>query len=360
MKAGNLKVVVLFIILVALTLGCAQNSGKSGKSEIPVSPSVKLNASYILKKMNEKCDSLRSYSMTVIRKVGRDENSTKVYQLYYYVFEKPNKTYLRDIKNGVLMVSNGKTIWVYNRQHNEVKVLDVNALTRGAREEYEMGLLKAFVNTFSRNYNSTYAGVVKENGRSFYLLNLKPHKRFTGGGNVSVYVSPDTWLPEKIVYRGYTMFGPIVTVTLIENVTLNPKVNESMFTFTVPSGAKVIYGTRSYTNVSEAQKHVNFTILVPKYAAGMKLDKILVSPENTVTLFYRNDSNSFIVLETPGNMTFRPLAERVKINGVTVQKGKTISGGHYFEFAKNGVTIYILSDNLNTSVLFEITRSMLE
>ena len=335
-----MKKSVIILAFIVLFCCCAQHG---------------LSAKEIAEKMKEKYAKVHDYSADVfysIRVGGKTVNFTM-----RYVFERPNKVYVYNERTGNVIVSNGKVMWEYIRSANKVYVYNVT-------NESEMDRLGAIVESVLNGYDVKVKGTADFEGRKCYVLELKP-KTNLPVQNVEVWVDTNYWLPVKLSFETDTPFGRTLTVVEYRNLTVNKGVNESLFKFKVPEGAEVVKeetgGMEKYESFEEAQKHVNFTLLRPKYTAGFELEEVGVMNFNgtqLVTARYTNGTCAFTITEMPGKKCVEG-GKRIEIGNVTVYERKTMFGENVLEFVKNGVRVDIISGCLNVTALEKIAGSMI-
>ena len=331
-----------FIVLILLVLfGCCTQHGMS--------------ANEIIKNMKEKYAKIHNYSADIFYSIkvgGRTVNFT-----VKYVFEKPNKVYMYNKRTGNVIVSNGRVMWEYVKSLNKVYVYNVT-------NESNVDRIGAIIDSILKNYDVKLKGTSDFYGMKCYVLELTPRSNLPVR-KVDMWVDEKYWMPVKMVFVASTPFGETSTLVEYRNLTINKGVNESLFEFKIPAGAEVVTpgtGTlKKYDSFEEAQKHVNFTLIEPKYTAGLKLEEIGVMMFNgtqVVTARYSNGSCTFTITEMPKGFIVKR-GKVLKIGNVTVYEWKTMFGENVLEFVKSGVKVDVMSGCLNTTVLERIVRSMI-
>lgn len=336
-------VFLAMLFAVALTLGCAQQ---------------KMNAKDVVNRMAEKYESVKNYRADIFYqvKIGTKSMNTTM----NYVYERPDKLYISNKKLGQIVVSNGKTVWLYNSRDNSVRVINFSELNSKERETFEKGMLKTIIDDTIKS-NVTYAGTDTFEGRKCYVVKLNPENQT--GVTVKVWIDSGYLLPVKVYSSSKTLFGNMVTTIEFRNLSVNTKINDNMFNFTPPEGARIEKGASNtpsiYKNVSDAQKHVNFTIISPRYTANLKLRGVVVlNSTGTVVLEYTNGTCTMSVIESAGKMVENPHAKNVTINGRKVEEYRSITGGYVFSFTENGINIRVVSSCLSRSELIKVVGSM--
>lgn len=163
------------------------------------------------------------------------------------------------------LVSNGSVMWSYDKINNKVMVLESNFSNR---EPIKLDYTEIIKNLLER-YDVQLLGEEKVSGRDCYVLNLKP--KGDESNVTKMWVDKEFWFPVKMEYK----FGEFSMFIEYKNLSFNTGIDDTFFEFKPPEGAEVekmqITLPKYYDSVEEAQKHVNFTILVPSYAAGYEL-----------------------------------------------------------------------------------------
>ena len=342
------------ILLSALLLGCAQQE--------------KLNATVIADKMIKKSDEIKDYKTDLFYQImlgSKSENMTML-----YIYKKPDKAYIYNKKLDQIIISNGKTMWTYDKKNNIVYIMSVSKLSEEKRKSLREGLYKSIIENALKNYNLTYFGTTTLDGRKCYVIKLTPKNETKMPVEMKMWIDAEYWLPVKVYSTAKSIFGNITTVVEYRNLSINTGVNDSIFNFTPPKGVKVVYEnestsvkptTETYKSFEEAQKHVNFTLVVPSYTAGLKLEKItLINSTNQVVMIdYSNSTCRMIISERLGKLIPSPYTKNTTIDGKKVLEWRTFMGGYGYEFVKNGVIVAVLSDHLSKAELKKVVESML-
>ncbi len=344
MKKYAIILAVLFVV--ALTLGCAQQGAQ------------KMNAKDIVNRMVEKYESVKNYRADVLYQViiGTKSMNTTM----NYIYEKPDKLYIHNEKLGQIVVSNGKTIWLYSSRDNSVRVVSFSDLNSKEKESFEKGMLRTIIDDTVKN-NVTYLGTDTFEGRKCYVVKFNPENKKEV--TVKVWVDSEYWLPVKVYSSSKTLFGNMITAIEFRNLSVNTKINETMFNFTPPEGTRIERGgsntPSTYENVSDAQKTVNFTIISPRYTANLNLkDVVVLNSTGTVVLEYANGTCTMTVIESTGRIFENPRAKNVMINGKKVEEYRSITGGYVLSFNENGVSVRVVSSCLTRGELIKVVESM--
>ena len=307
---------VLFVLLLlgVLVLGCTQMSPKD-----------------IAKKMQEKYEAIKDMKGTMV--ITMNIGGKKVVETIRFAMKKPNK-YWSD-SDTVMMVSNGTMMWIYDKKRNEVTVMKLPKVK--PKFDYEK-----FIESILKSNEVKLLGVEKVNGRECYVIEVIPKNKSVFIEKEKMWVDKEFWYPIKIEI--FTKAG--TSVLEYKDIEFNTGVPDSLFEFKPPKGAKVVKSfTSSNLTIEEAQKMVNFTILVPKYTAGFKFDGARVMKfggKETVILYYKKDGNMLDVFETTGVCKPLPNATVINVNG-TKMEFKEAFGSGILKFCKGNVVITIVA-----------------
>lgn len=137
--------VMVCLLLTALLLGCTQ-----------------LTAEQIAEKMREKYNSIKDMKGVMVVTTNLDKQN----QTINFEMKKPNKWRSEDER--VLTISNGKMMWIYDKQKNEVTKL---ALPEIKQLEFDYGKI---VKDMVEKYNVRLVGEEKVSDRDCYVVELRP------------------------------------------------------------------------------------------------------------------------------------------------------------------------------------------
>ena len=190
--------------------------------------SQKETISYILKKLERERKKIETGSFDFQQKILIKATLEEKLITGSIKFKVPNKLYAEYIQPySQIIVSNGKKVWFYLPDYNQVSIQSVGRL------EELMGLNLGLFFWASRigeleNYRKE---VVEESEN--YKIKLVPE---TGNGvEIILTISKQDWLPvETEVSDSYT-----VVSTRLENIIKNPEVNNEIFEFKIPLEAQV-------------------------------------------------------------------------------------------------------------------------
>jgi len=190
--------------------------------------SQKETISYILKKLERERKKIETGSFDFQQKILIKATLEEKLITGSIKFKVPNKLYAEYIQPyPQIIVSNGKKVWFYLPEYNQVSIQSVGRL------EELMGLNLGLFFWASRiGELENYRKEVVEEGEN-YKIKLVPE---TGNGvEIILIISKQDWLPvETEVSNSYT-----VVSTRLENIIKNPEVNNEIFEFKIPPEAQV-------------------------------------------------------------------------------------------------------------------------
>ncbi|MDR7667292.1 outer membrane lipoprotein-sorting protein [Methanosarcina sp. Z-7115] len=205
--------------------------------------------------------------------------------------KKPNKFMSEDKKRGIIKVSNGEVMWVYDVKKGEA--------TRTSLEGYgDLLDYGSFIKELLEDTNATLLGEEKLSGTSCYVIEETPKKDMYLTGQ-KIWIDKKYWIPVRIeIY--FEGFNSSVEYT---NVSFNTGISDDEFEFSPPAGVKIIEPeTKLSNNVSmeDAQNNMNFTILNP-YTAGYEFNGATVSKSGdmeSVSLVYTKGRERMAITQT--------------------------------------------------------------
>lgn len=190
--------------------------------------SQKETISYILKKLERERKKIETGSFDFQQKILIKATLEEKLITGSIKFKAPDKLYAEYIQPyPQIIVSNGKKVWFYLPEYNQVSIQSVGRL------EELMGLNLGLFFWASRiGELENYRKEVVEEGEN-YKIKLVPE---TGNGvEIILTISKQDWLPvETEVSNSYT-----VVSTRLENIIKNPEVNNEIFEFKIPAEAQV-------------------------------------------------------------------------------------------------------------------------
>ncbi len=199
-------VLVLAVLLAGFVLGCTQ-----------------MNAKEIAKKVEEKYDAIKDMKGTMV--ITTNFNGKKEVEVIKFAMKKPDKFW--EESGNYTMVSNGKTMWIYDKSQNEV--IKVNALKK---PKFDYGEI---IENLLKNNDVKLLGTEKISGRDCYVIEVIP-KNKTFYVRQKFWIDKEYWYPLKVEIN-YGMFNTIIEY---RDVKFNTGIPDSFFEFKPPAGARVI------------------------------------------------------------------------------------------------------------------------
>lgn len=179
----------------------------------------------VIKNLREKFSTIQDFKSSFKQTTNGSFSESGLSLSGNFSYQKKNK-FKVGLKN-VELISNGKTIWNYDKRLNRVvinKSDEANAFLN----------LDDIINTYPEQ---CAAELVKETGSdNFFVLKLTPKKNNLEFESAVIWIDKN-YILNKIMFRDLTDSEYIVELT---NIKLNQNLPEGEFTFVVPEGCKVI------------------------------------------------------------------------------------------------------------------------
>lgn len=279
-------ILVLAVFISGLMLGCTQ-----------------MSAEEIAKKVEEKYNTIKDMKGTMV--IITDFHGKKKVEEIEFAMKKPGKFWQEG--NNYTIVSNGKTMWIYDKSRNEV----IKVSLPEKRPKFDYGEI---VKDLLKRNEVKLLGSDKVDGRDCYVIEVIP-KNKTFYVEQKLWIDKEYWYPLKIEIN----YGEFNSTIEYKDVKFNTGIPDSFFEFKPPKGAKVVEQSISppkKLSMEEAQKQVNFTVIVPKYTAGFKFDYAYVfkfGSREMVSLYYTKDGRKLVITESKGYPKM-PLTNATVIN----------------------------------------------
>jgi len=268
-----------------------------------------------------------------------------------FAVKKPDKFWQEG--ENYTIVSNGKTMWIYDKNKNEV--IKINMPKK--RPKFDYG---EFIKDLLKDNKVKLLGTGKVTGRECYVIEAIPRNK-TYYIEQKLWIDKEYWYPLKIEIN----YGEFNSTIEYRHVKFNTGIPDSFFEFKPPAGARVIEQNVTppkRLTLDEAQKQVNFTIVTPKYTASFKFKYAYVykfGGREMVTLFYTKDDQKLVVTESEEYplMTL-PNSTVVNVNGTKFEIAQ-IFGRNVLRIHKGSFSVTI-SAKLPKNELLSIGRSIVE
>ncbi len=339
----HVRVKILCVLMALLVFaGCAQ-----------------LTADEIVKKMEEKYNSIKDMKADIITKIIAGNNVTTSKYMYWLKNEE-NGTKFRIENDEFLSVSNGSVLIMYNKKDNSVTMLNVS----GMNNDFDYGKV---IRQMLENYSIKFLGEENVNGIDCYVVNATPKENEENKGLagepmfIKMWVDKKYWYPIKTEVR----IGDVETISEYRNVSFNTGLNDSIFEFTPPKNAKILksgdfnFVIERYSSIDQVKERVNFTLYVPSYTAGCEFINATVVDDKAATLMYMGDNCSFWISEEIPLFPMRkiPGSERVSVMGVNGTYAEFL-GLKSVRFRYDNIRIEVSSKDLGKEELIAIANSM--
>ncbi len=335
------KLLLVLLLLGVFVLGCTHMSPKD-----------------IAKKMEEKYKAIKDMEGIMVIKINI--GGKKFVDTIRFAMKKPNK-YWSD-SNMTTIVSNGTVMWIYDKKRNEVTIMKLPKVK--PRFDYEK-----FIELILKSNDVKLLGVEKVSGRECYVIEVVPKNKSAFIEKEKLWIDKEFWCPIKV-----ETFTKIGTSTFeYKDLKFNTGIPDSFFEFKPPKGAKIVKGSSSkflsnltIKTIGEAQKKVNFTILVPKYTAGYEFNGARVlkfGSKETVILYYKKNGNVLDIFESKGyNCTPLPNATIINVNGTKMEFKEAVvltEKMDILRFCKGNVVITIIAKKLPKEEIVKVGKSLL-
>jgi outer membrane lipoprotein-sorting protein len=353
----------------------------------------------------EKVNSIDAIEATIVTSIRDDtgETRTKLHTIRRLQTGEARSVTISGASKGMVSVTNGSTIWLYNRSANRVRKLEFNSslgsrnatfesietifsqlndresseeLTPGEISQLPVvpktGVTSGRVDSsteslsFYGNVSVTYIGTTSVHGRETYEVHLTPT------GNESVMKNTTMWFDAEWFYpiksRSIVKFDGErqIVETTYRNVTFNPTIPEGTFEFEPPANATIVessYESQSYDSRAEIASATEIKLPSPDLPEEyrFKSGRITVNNEiETVALEYANGSAEILITKRPvqSNSTLddSDSGEPIDIGG---QNGhaETIGDQHVISWQCGGWK-YLVMGEQSQKTLLEIAKSM--
>lgn len=332
------KFLLVFLVLSVLLVGCTQMSAKD-----------------IAKKMEEKYDAIKDMRGTMV--ITMNVSGKKIVDTIRFAMKKPNK-YWSD-SNTTTVVSNGSVMWIYDKKRNEVRILK---LPKNKPPKFDYG---KFIEFILKSNDVKLLGSDRVNGRDCYVIEVIPKNKSVLIEKEKIWIDKEFWCPIKI-----ESFTKLRSSTFeYRDLKFNTGIPDDLFEFKPPKDAKVVRGfsstIKSNLSIEEAQRMVNFTILLPKYTDGYEFDGARVMKfdgKETVILYYKKDGKIMDIFESKGySYTSLPNATVINVNGTKMELKEALGlGGKIgiLKFRKGNITVTVVA-KLPKDELVRVGKSLL-
>ncbi len=140
---------------------------------------------------------------------------------------KPNQFRL-ELEDGDLVVAGGEMIWAYNKRNEQVVV---SAYEGELKTPWEILL------DYTESYVALAVEEVELEGRSCYMLSLKPRAASAHIAQMKIWVDRKRW---HLLKAEQVEVNDNITTYILKDHRTNKKLDESLFSFEFPEGADII------------------------------------------------------------------------------------------------------------------------
>ena len=304
------------------------------------------------------------------------------------------KSTIGQLATGTITVTNGQHEWQYDPQKNVVYTGTIMPTTpttgtptsgiagngaggQGGQGGQSDALLSLVQSVFTQSDATLQSSSANINGHSAYDLHVVPSTSGNTAGNTGstgvgvgtalnytgeVYVDKTTQLPLQVNLQIQGIGNIILN---IPSLTLNQSIPDSTFTFTNPSGAKVLPLTalnatpnNGTVSLQQAQQQAGYHLLsIPASQTDYTLNGVnaLGSPGNeTYTLNYLQGNLAIIIAEGKPLANLPGSGQQVTVRGVSGTVSNA-GGNNTLAWTENGVGIRITA-NLSSSELVQLAN----
>ena len=179
-----------------------------------------MSAEEIAKKVEEKYNAIKDMKGTVI--ITTNFKGKKKIEVIKFAMKKPDK-YWSDSEN-YTMVSNGKTMWIYDKSRNEVIKINLPK----EKPKFDYGEL---IKDLMKKNEVKLLGSEKISGRDCYVIEVIP-KNKTFYVEQKLWIDKEYWHPLKIEIN----YGEFNSTIEYKDVKFNTGIPDSLFEFKPPKG----------------------------------------------------------------------------------------------------------------------------
>jgi outer membrane lipoprotein-sorting protein len=342
-------VALIAVVLVAPTLaGCAV---LESDADLPSGETV-----------TEQLDSLDAIEGTQVTRMNGSAESDRIVTRVVRRLRTGEQRVVTESSTGgeFVTVSNGSTMWLYNRSADEVQVMDVEAESNTTSQFDSVRTIFERLNTrsgdestpadisqlpvvpargasdgtgspatgslsFYGNVSLTYNGTVTVAGRETFEVHITPRRNDSAISATTMWLDAEWYYPLKT--RTVVSFDSErqTITTEFRNVTFNPEISSGTFEFDPPADATVVesdYESESYDSRSSLASATDIDVPDPTVPEGYAFESGSVTTyqgNRSVTVQYTNGSTTLFVSKRPvtGGQSAESDGETVDVAGQT-------------------------------------------
>ena len=325
------KLMIVTLLLSIVTTGCI--------GEMTVEEVVKNT-----QEMYESVDDFKATIITTTTVQGVDVTDKTDISI-----KKPNKFKSEDKKRGIITVSNGKVMWVYDAKKGEA--IKASLEGSGDLSDFDYGQI---INDLLMNNDVALIGQEKLSGMFCYVIEVTPRED-TYITRQTIWIDKKYWLPIRIK----TDFGDFKSSVEYANISINSGISDNEFEFVPPESAEIVGPEISFhdqVSIKEAQNNTNFTILIPSYTAGYDFNGASVGEHTeSIRLTYNKGGKILSIIQTRSKYPL-PNTENVNIGEAKGELTDTF-GSKMLRFNHVGIEIMI-TGTTSKEELIKVAESM--
>lgn len=345
---------VLIVLAAVLNTGC-------------VDQAYEITADEIALQMEAKQASIEDFSATMVVTLSfaGETKNTQVLMMT----KQPDKSRFEYVEPaelaGMVMVTNGSTMWQYDPAKNRVTKTELRETECGPFDIDYTEIIRSLLN----ETDISYEGTESVNGRSAYVLNITPIDE-TGLvqdiTNIRAWVDCENWM--LLGMEMYDPDGNLAVKSEYRDITFNTGIPDSEFIFEVSEDAVVV--EESFEDripqemmLEETRDHLSFDLKTPLYLPdGCEFDHAVVFGKNRVLLMYTNGSEFLHISEWVSDAVDHieqeiSDPEVVSINGTDGEFG-SVFGINTLQWGADGID-YSLSGTLAKEDMVRVAESVI-
>ena len=198
--------------------------------------------SEVVKNVKKKFAEMKSYTADFkIQTVNNKKTSSMKGKATYkapgkirYEFAEPD---------GDLIVSDGKTLWIYIKKINAVgkQDLEINKQNTSGDPIFQSAS-PAGLNRLFRKYHYKFDTIsqprnANNDGKSYFVLSLEQREKIGGFENMLLYIDAETYLVKKTIATDSR--GKQTTIEFV-NMVLDPEVEDGTFNYHISGNSKIV------------------------------------------------------------------------------------------------------------------------
>jgi outer membrane lipoprotein-sorting protein len=340
---------VLLVLAAVLFMGCVEE----------------MTADQIAFQMKAKQESIKDFSATMVMTSSFGGETTTMQVLM--MTKQPDKSRFEYIEPaelaGMVMVTNGSTMWMYDPARNRVTKMELRETECGPFDMDYTEIIRSLLN----ETDLSYEGTESVNGRSAYVLNITPRDEtelVQDITNARAWVDCENWM--LLGMEIYDPDGNLAVKSEYRDITFNTGIPDSEFIFEVSEDAVVV--EESFEDriphemtLEEARVNLSFDLKTPSYLPdGCEFDHAVVFGKNRVSLMYTNGSELLHISEWVSDAVdhIEPEIsepEIVSINGTDGEFG-SVSGINTLRWSVDGIE-YSLSGTITKEEMLRVAES---